>query len=114
MLFPYWSKVMQGEVSMFMWLVRSTLLVTVLLWVSGCSTILPERKTPVESPKILEEDLPAPKSEDGQAPSHLDFPASPQQEGSPPGTRPPRRLKFRDRGLERGMDFPGPGEPYVG
>jgi len=116
---PSRAKVIQGEVLMFMWLVRLTLLVAVLGWVSGCSTMLPERKVPTESPKILEEDVQGgssvhPKPEEGQAPSNLDLPAAPPPEGSPPGSWPPRRLKFRDRGLERGMEFRRTGEPYVG
>lgn len=114
---PSRTKTVQGEVFMFTWLVRSIMLATVLLWISGCSTILPERKVPAESPKILEEDVPdsgsvRPKSDDDQAPSNLEGPASPPAEYVPPGSRPPRRLPFKDRRLERGMNFPGTREPY--
>jgi hypothetical protein len=103
---------------MLMWLVRLLLLVAVLLWVSGCSTMVPERKVPTESPRILEEDVPDggavhPKPDEGREPSDMESPAAPPGEITPPGSRPPRRLPFKDRGLERGMDFPRTGEPYV-
>ena len=101
---------------MLTWLVRSLLPVAVLMWVSCCSTMVPERKVPTESPRILEEDVPDrgsvhPKSDEGQPPFNLETPAIPPTEITPPGSRPPRRLPFKDRSLERGKDFPRTGEP---
>jgi len=81
--------------------------------------MLPERKAPADSQRILEEDVPdsgtvQPKPDESQPPSNLEHPSAPPPEESlPPGSRPPRRLKFRDRGMERGWDFPGTNEPFV-
>lgn len=80
--------------------------------------MLPERKVPAESPRIQEEDVPDrgsvhPRPDAGQEQPNLDVPASPPAEIVPPGSRPPRRLPFKDRRLERGMEFPRTGEPYL-
>jgi len=103
---------------MFTWLVRLMLPVAVLLWFPCCSTMVPERKVPTDIPRILEEDVPDsgsvhPKSDEGQPPSNLETPATPPAEITPPGSRPPRRLPFKDRTLERGMDFHRTSERYV-
>jgi len=80
--------------------------------------MLPERKAPADSQRILEEDVPdsgtvQPRPDESQPPLNLEHPAAPPAESLPPGSRPPRRLKFRDRGMERGWDFPGKNEPFV-
>jgi hypothetical protein len=108
---------MQGEVFMFRWLVRLILPVAFLVWVPCCSTMVPERKVHPENPRILEEDVPDgsihPKSDEEQTPSDLETPTIPPSDITPPGSRPPRRLPFKDRSLDRGMNFPRTGEPYV-
>jgi hypothetical protein len=80
--------------------------------------MLPERKAPADSQRILEEDVPdsgkvQPRPDESQPPSNLESPGGPPAETLPPGSRPPRRLKFRDRGMDRGWDFPGKNEPFV-
>lgn len=91
---------------------RTWAVVCIFAGVFGCAAIVPERRVPLEKSRIQEEDI-----TDGQSHGNTEEPAHVQPEiapGSPqesplqpmePGSRPPRRLKFRDRGYEPGDDL---------
>jgi hypothetical protein len=86
-------------------------------WLSGCSAIAPERKSPSTGSRILEEDVTndhsaQPRAGDETSPG-VDQ-SQPSAEGVPPEVQPehrsPRRIKWKDRkGSLKGWELPSEG-----
>lgn len=91
-------------------MLQTCLILVVTAGICGCATMVPERKIPVEKPRIQEEDVTEgqpgsygageeqPPPMPGVAPSPpIETPSQPIE----PGSRPPRRIPFRDRRSDR-------------
>jgi hypothetical protein len=99
------------ELSMKCWALRAWLILLVIAGIWGCASMAPERKMPVDSPRINEEDVTEEQAGQTRGGSEERGPVSPEvspaaPDESPsqpmdPGSRPPRRLKFRDRGMDK-------------
>jgi len=89
------------------WLaLRTWTMVCLVAGMWGCAAMVPERKVPLEKSRIQEEDITEGQSRGAEEPGRVQPETSPGfQPESPvqpiePGARPPRRLKFRDRGFD--------------
>jgi hypothetical protein len=92
------------------WLaLRTWTIVCIAAGIWGCATMVPERKVPLEKSRIQEEDItegqaaPSPGPEEPANVQPAPAPGYPSEspfQPAEPGSRPPRRLKFRDRGFE--------------
>jgi hypothetical protein len=91
----------------------ATVLIMVCTWLSGCSGTVSQKKDTPPQPKVLEEDISdqrpiSPETERQTSGPAVTGPA-PYLEGVPsgvdPGSRRPKRIKWRDRpGSEKGWE----------
>jgi len=99
-----------GEFALMTWSPRTLLILLVTAGIWGCAAMVPERRIPVEKPGIQEEDVTEGQSgkfggteEPAQVPSEVSpgAPAETPYQPLEPGSRPPRRIPFRDRRSDR-------------
>jgi hypothetical protein len=93
--------------------IAATALIMVCTWLFGCSGTLSQKKDTPSQPKVLEEDISSPRSVSPETERETSGPAvtgtAPLGEGTPPGGEPgsrrPKRIKWRDRpGPEKGWE----------
>jgi len=102
--FPERISVRERQLQVVLKSLRVALLLVLSAWFWGCSAIVPERKTPSDSPRIHEEDVTddrAARPETGdEAPAGVGE-SLPSAEGVPPAVQPhqrsPHRYKWRDK-----------------